>query len=418
MPAVVLFHVKYGRRIRKKSTVCQEALANVAGNIGDTINGIQIAKVTCSEKYLLNRAVRNLIRQMRINIDLAKTFQVGGIASSLSGAVGTLIVMYVGIRMVMTDALTLGTYIAFASFLQQLYGPTLSLMSINQSVQESLASLERIYEILDTKSEKNQSAEPSISIKRPVKGDIRFENIHFSYDSDSDFRLAELTLDVFAGEKVSIVGHSGSGKTTLLRLLLKLYEPDQGRITLDGQNIRHIDTKDLRRQFNVVTQDGYLFPGTIAENIRIGNSKASYEEIEHAAYIAKVLPVTERFQQGLQTQVGESGIMLSGGERQKIAIARALLRGGSILVLDEAASEVDYATEKTIYDAMMKEMPRCTCFHISHRLNNITCADKVVVVENGSIIACGKHHDIYDAVEEYRRYYENNIAVNYECTRI
>nr|MCS5559878.1 ATP-binding cassette domain-containing protein [Oceanospirillaceae bacterium] len=294
--------------------------------------------------------------------------------------------IYLALHPSIIDTMTAGQFIAFITAAGMLTKPLRSMTEINSILQQGIAASQSIFSLLDETPELDQGKK---HISR-ARGHLRFEQVDFSYDSKPV--LEKVNIDIKAGQVVALVGRSGSGKSTLVNLLLRFYEPQAGRILLDGDNIQDIVRTDLRRQVALVNQQVVLFNGTIADNIAYGAMHdASAEQVTAAATAARVTEFTQRMPNGLNTLVGESGVLLSGGQRQRIAIARALLKNAPLLVLDEATSALDTESERHIQAALDEVMQNRTTLVIAHRLSTIEQADVILVMDQGQVVEQGDH---------------------------
>lgn len=299
---------------------------------------------------------------------------------------GGLVIWLVGGRKVLNKEISLGTLMAFLGYLGMFYGPLSSLTQISQWLTRFMTAAHHVFEILDQKAEIAEG-ETNMEIEG-VKGAVTFEGVTFGYDRFSTV-LHDISFHVHPGELIGIVGRSGSGKTTLINLISRFYDPREGRILIDGVDIRQIKKYDLRAQIGLVLQEPYLFRGTIAENIAYGRPTATREEIIRAAKAANAHDFIVAFPEGYDTRIGERGAGLSGGEKQRVSIARAILNDPPILILDEATSSVDTETEKLIQDALSKLVKNRTALVIAHRLSTLRNADRVMVLENGRLAEFG-----------------------------
>ena len=306
---------------------------------------------------------------------------------------GTLIVWYVGGLDVITDDMSLGTLFSFLAFLAMFYQPLRYVSPLINWASRSMTAAERLFEVIDSQPE--QLDDGSLKAMPNITGEVKFHNMTFGYESHKPV-LKDINLHVQPGEMIGLVGHSGAGKSTLINLICRFYTPDAGRLEVDGEDIKQIDLKDLRRQIGVVLQDPYLFSGTIAENIAYAHPDASMEDIIAAAKAANAHEFIVKFPDGYDTEVGERGGSLSGGERQRISIARAILHNPRILILDEATSSVDVETEKKIQQAIDRLVQNRTTFAIAHRLSTLRNADRLFVIEKGKGVECGSHEELME----------------------
>jgi ATP-binding cassette subfamily B protein len=319
------------------------------------------------------------------------------------GTLGTGGVLVYGTSRILQGSLTPGTLVAFITYLALFYAPIEELLRINTIFQQSLASAERIFHFLDETPEVTQR--PDARDLTDVRGEVRFEDVTFGYQLGVPV-LQDISLAAAPGQVVALVGHTGSGKTSLVNLLPRFYDPWQGRVTLDGHDLRDLTLASLRAQFAVVLQETFLFAGTVRDNIAYGRLGATEEEIETAAREAHAHEFIMRLPKGYASSVGEAGGMLSRGQRQRIALARAILRDPRILILDEATSDVDTETEVLIQSALDRVIRGRTVFVIAHRLSTIRNADLIVVLDHGRIVQQGRHADLVARPGAYRQLIE------------
>jgi len=289
------------------------------------------------------------------------------------------------------EVLTVGALVAFISYLWRFYGPVHNLSHMNDRIQRAATSAERVFETLDTHPEV-QDAPDAVEMPH-IQGHIRFENVTFAYESGNNV-LENVSFEVQPGEMIGLVGPSGAGKSTAINLLCRFYDVKEGAIYIDGVDLRRIKIQSLRDQIGVVLQEPFLFHGTIAENIAYGNPHATLEEIVAAAKAANAHDFILKFPDGYDTLVGERGVRLSGGEKQRISIARAILKNPRILILDEATSSVDTETEAQIREAIDRLVRNRTTIAIAHRFSTLRNASRLVVLEQGKLVEMGTHEEL------------------------
>jgi ABC-type multidrug transport system fused ATPase/permease subunit len=294
------------------------------------------------------------------------------------------------------------------SYLGQLFGPIKVLMTVNVRFQEAAAAFARIDEIMLVRPSIEESPNP-VGLAG-ANGRIVFDRVTFSY-LDGKHVLKEINLEIAEGERVAIVGRSGSGKTTIANLIVRFFDPDRGCITLDGVDISRLKVSDLRRNIALVSQDTFLFNASIEENIRFGRDRASDEEVSSAAGIAGVLDFACSLDHGLKTVVGERGVSISGGERQRIALARAILRDPTVLVLDEATSQLDSQAERKLRRTLDRMMAGRTSIMIAHRLSTISGAQRILVLDDGRIVEEGTHRELMQSRGVYYALYEEQAQL-------
>lgn len=407
VPIVVLAAIFFGRRIRKLSTQFQDLLADANASAEEAISGIRVVKSFTAEA-LESQRYHEKVRasyQLARKRAIARGFFVAGIFFAMFSAVS--LVLWYGGRLVFLGDISAGDLSKFLLYTLFVAGAVGSLTGLYSQFQEALGASKRIFELLDSPSELLEQTEQSLA---QTQGKLSFENVSFRYgDRGETPILKHISLEAKPGEVLAIVGPSGSGKSTLLTLIPRFYDPSEGRILLDGTDIRHLKLPDLRKHIGLVPQETQLFSGSIAENIRYGRPDASGEDLIEAAKAANAHDFILSFPQGYETIVGERGIKLSGGQRQRIAIARALLKNPRILILDEATSSLDSESEALVQEALDYLMKGRTTFVIAHRLSTIHHAHKILVLDNGEFIEQGSHSELIAQAGLYKSLYEQQF---------
>ena len=402
LPLAALLIVNFGRRMRKLSTRRQEAMADMSSLLHETFTGTRIVKAFGMEPHENRRFFEKTARLFKYEI---KAVIVKGISSpvmGLLGGIGVALIVWYGGNKVISGISTPGTFFSFMTALIMFYQPIKAISKLNNTVQEGLAAAVRIYAILDTDSdivERREAVE--LEWKRHP---VVFENVWFKYEDHMVLR--NINLQVKAGEIVALVGMSGGGKTTLVNLVPRFYDVTEGAVLVDGHDVRDVTIASLRSQIGIVTQDPILFNDTIRCNIAYGNPKALESDIVAAARAAYAYDFVQSFPEGFDTVVGEKGVRLSGGEKQRICIARALLKNAPVLILDEATSSLDSESELAVQEALENLMRGRTTFVIAHRLSTIRNADRIIVIVDGRIVEEGKHEELLSLRREYCKLYE------------
>ena len=392
------------RQLRSKA----ERNAETQSYLVEVMSGIQTVK---AQNIELRARFSWQERYARFVAASFKTVVVSTLANSTSNflnKLSSLLVLWVGAYLVLQGELTLGELIAFRIISGYVTSPILRLAQLWQNFQETALSLERLGDIVDTPQEAEQDRH---NIPLPsIVGSVKYENLSFRFGTTGPLQLCNVNLEISAGQFVGIVGQSGSGKSTMMKLLLRLYEPESGRILMDGYDITKVELYSLRRQIGVVPQETLLFDGTVQDNIALTNPDASTDEIIEAARIAVAHEFIMNLPNGYNTRVGERGAALSGGQRQRIAIARSVLQKPKLLVLDEATSALDYPTERQVCLNLAKAFEGSTVFFITHRLNTVRNADMIVVMDAGKIIEHGNHNELMALKGHYYYLYNQQDA--------
>ncbi|MET1160648.1 MAG: ABC transporter ATP-binding protein [Thermoprotei archaeon] len=396
---LMVFTAKYfGGRLRTAYKETRERVAKLSSIVNESIAGIEVIKSFGQENRVLNEfedaSINTLKSYMRIAIVMGVFWPLMNLSSTLS----IVAVLLYGGYLVINGVLSIGVLIAFVQYVNRFTQPINGLVSMYDSLQSALAALERIYEVIDTGDVEHDEG----AIVEKLRGEIVFKNVWFEYEPGKPV-LKNINLVIKPGELVAIVGHTGAGKTTFANLLVRLYEPTHGEILVDGRDIRSYKLSFIRSRISYVPQETYLFPGTIVDNIRIGKPEASEQEVIEVCKKLGIHEFIEKLPQGYYTDAGEAGKRLSLGEKQLIAIARAMLRDPDIVILDEALSSVDPATEEIVKNAIKALMKGRTGIIIAHRLSITRDCDRVVVLENGEIVEEGKPDQL---LKRRGRFYE------------
>jgi len=358
----------------------------------DNLQGVRQIKAFGREEHEDSRFAERANELREGTLGIMRVWAAYSPAMTFAASLGMALVLWVGGRQVLADNMTIGQLVGFLFYLTLFYEPVARLHGLNQMLQAARAAGERVFDILDAPLERANGF-PRENLGTPVRGEVVYENVGFSYNPERVV-LRNISLHACPGEMIALAGPTGAGKSTLVNLLPTFYEAESGRITIDGQDISGISLESLRSQISVVSQEAFLFNGTIRENILYGRLDANEEEMLAASRAANCHEFIDRLPQGYDSRVGERGVKLSVGEKQRVSIARALLKNTPILILDEATASVDTATEKLIQEALERLMANRTSFVIAHRLSTIRKADQILVMRHGQIIERGTHEEL------------------------
>ena len=410
IPVIALTLMLYAKMVRPAFRYRQNELGELNAVLNDSLSGVREIKAFAHEDIAMVKVGARIENYLRSNLKALKIMAVFMPVLDFAAGSGQLIVIYFGSRMALGGSIQIADLVAFFLYLDSFYQPVRNLNNAWEAVQESMAGFERVAEILDESPEIAEPEEP-VALPKPVRGALRFENVSFHYTPQETI-LKDISLDIPAGSTLALVGPTGVGKSTLASLIPRFYDVCGGRITLDGVDIRSLDTKELRGQISMVLQDVVLFHGSIRENILFGNPQASEAEMLAAAKIANVQEFIPAMPDGYDTMVGERGIKLSGGQKQRISIARAILKDSSILILDEATSAVDTETEMYIQEALERLIQGRTTLIIAHRLSTVRNADQIAVLVGSTITELGTHSQLLAREGHYHRLYSIQQRLN------
>ena len=400
IPALTIGSVIFGRKMHKVYHKVMRQMAGIAAVLADTIPGVRVVKAFAAEDREVDRFNNVSEDYFRTSMHAAKLSTIYFPIMGLAMFVGGVVIRFFGGRSILAGEMSLGDLTLFIGYTLRFYRPIRGLTRLNHMLQRAAAAAERVFEIVD--------AEPDVYDKEDaidlpaIRGGIKFDNVVFSYDGEKN-ALDGISFEAEAGQMIGLSGPSGAGKTTLINLLGRFYDVTEGSIKVDGYDVRDVKMRSLRDQISVVLQEPFLFHGTIAENIAYSNPRASRAAIIAAAKTANAHEFIMNFSDGYDTMVGERGARLSGGEKQRVSIARAILKDPQILILDEATSSVDTETESLIQGAIERLVEGRTTFAIAHRLSTLRKADKLIILNKGEITEQGTHNELMDNNGLYKR---------------
>jgi subfamily B ATP-binding cassette protein MsbA len=413
LPAAFFPVVEFGRRVRRASTGCQEAMADMSVFLHETIAGNKIVKAFGMEAQEKKRFREKCEHLFRVEIRAVVARSLSSPVMEFFGGLGIAFIIWYGGAKVIDGTSTAGTFFSFMAAVLMLYDPVKKLSVLNNTVQQGLAAVDRVFDIIEMPSEIGEAPDARVIERRPHR--VAFEDVWFRYEAS--WVLQGIDLSVREGEVLALVGMSGGGKTTLVNLIPRFFDVTRGRITIDALDIRRATLASLREQVALVTQEPILFNDTVRYNIAYGRPAATEAQIEAAAAAAYADPFIRALPQGYDTTIGELGGRLSGGEKQRLCIARALIKDAPILILDEATSSLDTEAEMLVQKALENLMRGRTTFVIAHRLSTVERADRIAVVVEGRIVEEGTHGQLIASGGEYCKLYRMQFGNGREGER-
>lgn len=407
LPVALILFMFFGVISQPLFTAIQQRLAALNTTLQENMAGIKVIKAFTREKSEQAKFENQADSLMNQQIAVTRLFAFLFPLTFLIANLGQATVLYAGGQQIVRGTLTLGEWQEFSLYLVYLFFPVAQFGFIITQFGQASASAARIFEILDAKNE--VADKPDAIPLPPVQGKVQFEKVTFRYVGSSEPVLKDVSFEASPGQTIALLGATGSGKTTIINLIPRFYDPSEGRILIDGHDLREVTLDSLRSQIGIVLQESTLFSGTIRENIAFGKPTATNDEIVAAAKAAAAHDFILSFPEGYETYVGERGVTLSGGQKQRIAIARALLMNPRILILDDATSSVDMATEAQIQEALETLMQGRTSFVIAQRISTVMNADLILVLDKGRIVAQGKHEELLEESEIYAEIYNSQL---------
>ncbi|ARJ48868.1 ABC transporter ATP-binding protein [Candidatus Pelagibacter sp. RS40] len=411
IPIASITAKKLGRRMGKVATEAQEKSGDLNKYLIDLFKNHKVIKIFQRENFENKRSEKFVDDLKKKSIKIATVFiRATPIMEILTGIMIAILIFYSG-KLIMNGQLNINNFFSFLAAMMLAYQPVKSLATINVGIFQGLSAGKRIIPIIDTKN--NISFNESLGELKLNEGSINFSNVNFNYESNLDNRvLKDININIAGNKMTALVGHSGSGKSTLLSLIPRIYDPTSGKVEVDGQNIKEVKLSSLRKEISIVDQNTTLFDDTVLNNIKYAKPDASNDEIFKAADMAMCTDFINKLENKFETKIGENGIKLSGGEKQRLSIARAFLKNSKIILLDEATSSLDSETEEKIQKAVEKLISNKTTIVIAHRLSTILNSNIIYVLDKGKVIDQGKHNDLLKHSEIYQNFYNRQIKEN------
>ena len=411
IPIASLTAKKLGKRMGKVTTEAQERSGDLNTHLIDLFKNHKIIKIFQREVFENERSEKFVDDLKKKSIKIATVFiRATPIMEILTGIMIAILIFYAG-KLIISEELSINNFFSFLAAMMLAYQPVKSLATINVGIFQGLSAGKRILPIIDTKN--NITENKNKNALNITVGSINFENVNFNYESNLDNRvLNDVNINIAGNKMTALVGHSGSGKSTLLSLIPRIYDPISGKVEVDGQNIKEVKLSSLRKEISIVDQNTTLFDDTVLNNIKYAKPDASNDEIFKAADMAMCTDFINKLENKFETKIGENGVKLSGGEKQRLSIARAFLKNSKIILLDEATSSLDSETEEKIQKALEKLVSNKTTIVIAHRLSTILNSNLIYVLDKGKVVDQGKHNDLLKHSEIYQNFYNRQIKEN------
>ena len=408
MPMAAYVAKSLGKRMGKATVKSAESTGSFSTLITEILKGTRIIRIYQKEDFekdKSNKAIKDLTsKEVKMNKILIRATPV---METLTGIMIAGFIYFSGF-LIAKGEIGLNNFFSFLAAMMLAYQPIRSLATINMVIYQGTAAAERIFKVIDEENKiNNQEGSPNIKIK---KSNLSFKNVSFKYDSGKISAVKDISLEIEGGKITALVGHSGAGKSTILNLIPRFYDPQDGTISIDAQNIRDVSIESLRKNISLVSQDTVLFDDSVRNNVKYAKLDASDEEIMHACKLAAADDFIRGLPSKYETKIGENGFRLSGGEKQRLSIARAILKNSPIILLDEATSSLDAESESKVQNAILNLTQNRTTIVIAHRFSTINKADKIILMNKGSVIATGTHHNLLETSQEYKNLYKKQIA--------
>ena len=404
LPLAGFLYVSVGVSIRRKSKRIQEKIASIMHILTEVLYSIRVIKAFVTKRYEIQKFEKEGNRYFHLLFRRAKLDNLATPINEIIGVlIGVVLLWYGGMQVIQTETLTSEDFLRFILVLFAMLAPIKTLGTVNITIQNSLAAAERVFNILDSKPDINDK--PDAKEIESFSEEIRFDNVSFDYGEESVPVLKNVSFSISKGSVVALVGASGAGKSTIADLIPRFYDTTSGYVKIDGEDIREIKLESLRRMMGVVSQEIILFNDTVKQNIAYGQEEIKDSNIISAAKAANAMEFIEELPNGFDTIIGERGVKISGGQKQRLSIARAIIKNPSLLILDEATSSLDTESEKLVQEAIEKLMKDRTVLVIAHRLSTVKNADNIIVLEQGKIIEKGNHVELIDKKGKYSELY-------------
>ena len=410
MPLAAIVSKSLGKRLGKVTTESAEVSGRLSSFLSEMIKGSRMIKIYQQEKFEFDRSKSILELMMKKHIKIGYVMiRATPIMEIFTGLIIAGFIYYTGL-MVSTGEIEINNFFSFLTAMMLSYQPIRSLATINMLFYQGAAAAERVFGVID--KEVSIKEEPEKSDLKIKTGKIEFKNIHFSYPNTKSEAINDINISIEGGSTIALVGHSGAGKSTIINLLPRFYDPSIGKISIDDQNISDVKLSSLRKNISLVSQDIILFDDSVRANIAYANLNATNQQIKEACKFAAANDFIEKLPQSYDTVIGENGIRLSGGQKQRISIARAILKGASIILLDEATSSLDADSEEKVQNAIINLTKNKTTLVIAHRLSTIMRANKIIVLNEGRIVETGRHEDLVKNSTVYKNLYSKQLSAN------